>query len=147
MIWVKSTDIKPEQNSTGCKLNAYLLGCIVGDYHILPPHHMTWADGFIILKAWHLNTLKKPRQNSRYFADDTFKCIFMNENVWIYIKVSHKLIHKGPFDNIPALVQIIAWRWPGDEPLSEPMIARLLMHIWVTRPQWIYTFMFIGTCI
>ena len=25
----------------------------------------------------------RPRQNGRHFADDTFKCIFLNENVWI----------------------------------------------------------------
>ena len=30
----------------------------------------------------------------------------------------------------------MAWRRPGDKPLSEPMII-LLMHICVTRPQWV----------
>ena len=39
--------------------------------------------------------------------------------------------------NIPALVQIMAWRRPGDKPLSEPMMVSLLMHICVTRPQWV----------
>ena len=29
-----------------------------------------------------LNTLR-PRQNGRHFADDTFKSIFINENVWM----------------------------------------------------------------
>ena len=43
----------------------------------------------------------------------------------------------GPINNIPALVQIMAWRRPGDKPLSEPMITYLLTHICVTRPQWI----------
>ena len=38
---------------------------------------------------------------------------------------------------IPALVQIMAWRRPGDKPLSEPMTISLLMHICVTRPQWV----------
>ena len=33
------------------------------------------------------NTLK-PRQNGRHFPDDIFKCIFLNENVWILIKIS-----------------------------------------------------------
>ena len=32
------------------------------------------------------NTLR-PRQNGRRFADDTFKCIFLNENVRISIKI------------------------------------------------------------
>ena len=29
------------------------------------------------------NTLR-PRQNGRHFLDDTFKCIFLNENIWIF---------------------------------------------------------------
>ena len=27
------------------------------------------------------------RQNGHQFADDIFKCIFLNENVWIVIKI------------------------------------------------------------
>ena len=42
---------------------------------------------------------------------------------------------KGPIDNNPALVQIMAWRRSGDKPLSEPMMVSLLTHICVTRPQ------------
>ena len=40
-------------------------------------------------------------------------------------------------NNIPALVQIMAWRRPGDKPLSEPMLLCSLTHICVTRPQWV----------
>ena len=40
-------------------------------------------------------------------------------------------------NNIPALVQIMAWRRPDDKPLSEPMMVSLLTHICVTRPQWV----------
>ena len=29
-----------------------------------------------------------------------------------------------PTDNNPALVQIMAWCWIGDKPLSEPMLTR-----------------------
>ena len=47
------------------------------------------------------------------------------------------LVPKGPINNIPALVQILAWRRPGDKPLSEPMMARLPTHICVTWPPWI----------
>ena len=35
----------------------------------------------------HLNILR-PRQNGRHFADDICKGIFLNENVWIPIKIS-----------------------------------------------------------
>ena len=84
----------------------------------------------------NFNTLK-PRQNGRRFPDDIFKCIFSNENVWISIKISLKFVPKGPIDNFPALVQIMAWRRPGDKPWSEPMMISLLTHICVTRPQWV----------
>ena len=84
----------------------------------------------------NINTLR-PRQNGRHFADDTFKRIFMNENVRILIKISLKFVPKGPINNIHALVQIMAWRRPGDKPLSEPMLVSLLTHICVTRPQWV----------
>ena len=33
----------------------------------------------------------------------------------------------------------MAWRRPGDKPLSEPKMVRLLTRIWVTRPQWVNT--------
>ena len=31
----------------------------------------------------------------------------------------------------------MAWCWPGNNPLSEPMMVRLLRHICVIRPQWV----------
>ena len=31
----------------------------------------------------------------------------------------------------------MAWRRPGDKPLSEPMMVNLPTHICVTRPQWV----------
>ena len=83
-----------------------------------------------------INTLRS-RQNGRRFPDDIFKCTFLKENVWISIKISLKFVPKGPIDNIPALVQMMAWRRPGDRPLSETMMARLRTHICVTRPQWV----------
>ena len=86
--------------------------------------------------AYRINTLG-PRQNSRHFPDNIYKCIFLNENVWISIKISLKFDPKGPNNNIPALVQIMAWRRPGDKPLSEPMMVSFRTHICVTRPQWL----------
>ena len=43
----------------------------------------------------------------------------------------------GPNNNIPALVQIMAWRRPGDEPLSEPMMVNSLTHVCVPRHLWV----------
>ena len=85
----------------------------------------------------HVINSLRPRQNGRRFADDTFKRIFLNENVRISIKISLKFFAEGHINNIPALVQIMAWRRPGDKPLFEPMMVSLLTHICVTRPQWV----------
>ena len=63
--------------------------------------------------------------------------ILLNENIWISIAISLKFVPKGPINNIPALVQTMAWRRPGDKPLSEPMMISLLTHICVTRAQWV----------
>ena len=95
-----------------------------------------------ILQFHIINTLG-PRQIGRHFPDDLFKWIFLNENVWISIKISLKFVLKGLINNIPALVQIMAWRRPGDKPLSEPMMICLLTHICVTRPQWVNKFGFL----
>ena len=96
-----------------------------------------WSNMYLhYLSANIINTLR-PRQNGRHFADDTFKRISMNQNVRNSIKISLKFVPKGLINNIPALVQIMAWRRPGDKPLSEPMMVSLLTHICVTRSQWV----------
>ena len=97
-----------------------------------------WINDEVLepISSTRINTLR-PRQNGRHFADDIFKRIFFNENIWIPIKISLKFVPKGSIDNIPALVQIMAWRRPGDKPLSEPMMVNLPTHICVTRPQWV----------
>ena len=79
----------------------------------------------------------RPRQNGCHFPDDIFKCIFLNESIWISIGISLRFVPKGPINNIPALVQIMAWRRPGDKSLSEPLLVCLLTHIYVTWPQWV----------
>ena len=91
---------------------------------------------YLGLMSHSFNTLR-PRQSGRHFPDDIFKCIFFNENGRIFIKISLKFVPKVPINNIPALGQIMAWRRPGNKPLSEPMMVDLLMHICVTRPQWV----------
>ena len=94
------------------------------------------------LLSWHcapvpvkqtLNTLRL-RQNYRHFAEDIFKCICVNKNVWILLKISLKFVPRVLTDNIPALVQIMACRLVGAKPLSEAMLFSLLTHICITRP-------------
>ena len=69
------------------------------------------------------NNTVRPKQNGRQFADDIFKCIFLNWDIWISNKFSLKFVPNGPIDNIPALDQLMAWGLPGDKPLSEPMMV------------------------
>ena len=66
------------------------------------------------------NTL---RQDGHHFPDNIFICIFLNENLWISIKVWLTFVPKGPINNITAFVQIIAWCRPGDKPLFESVVA------------------------
>ena len=93
-------------------------------------------DGFYTHVLYGLSVITlRPKQNGRLFTDDTFKRIFLNENIRISIKISLKFVPNGLINNIPALLLIMAWRRPGDKPLSEPMMVRSLTHICVTGPQ------------
>ena len=111
-----------------------------------PASRLSYSQPRLIINkiTWHgihqdANTLRQ-RQNGRHFADDTFKRILLNKNARISIRFSLKFYPKSPINNIPALVQIMAWRWPGDKPLSEPMVVSLTMHICIIRPQWVNTY-------
>ena len=79
-----------------------------------------------------INTLRS-WQNSRHFPDDIYKCLFSNEHASIAIKISLNCVPRGPINYIRAL----AWRRPGDKPLSETMMGSLPTHICVTRTQWV----------
>ena len=87
----------------------------------------------MLTAAARLNTLRL-RQNGRHFPDDIFKCIFLNKNIWISIKISLNFVPGVRINNIPVLVQIMAWRRPGDKPLSEPTMVQFTdayMRRWV----------------
>ena len=124
---------------------------------------LQWVKLWCPLIDWqrHQNILNslRPKQNGRHFPDDTFKCIFLNENVWIPIKISLKFVHKGPINNIPRLVQIITWRalqatshylnqWrlvyrriyasPGLNELTMPSQRRLIL--WNSCCSWVVLF-------
>ena len=42
------------------------------------------------------------------------------------IKISLKFVPKGPIDNNSVLVKIMALRWIGDKPFSEPMLTQFI---------------------
>ena len=109
---------------------------LVKEINTCPSKDQMPLSGLLVLNFHQsINTLR-PRQNGGRVAEDTFKRIFLNENVRISLKISLKIVPKGPINNNPALVQIMAWRRPGDKPLSEPTMVSLLTHICITRPQW-----------
>ena len=56
-------------------------------------------------------------------ADDTFKCILLNEDDKISNRFSLKIVPRSPIDNKPALVQVLAWCREGDKPFPEPMLT------------------------
>ena len=100
--------------------------CSIWEWHLKNGTH------FVQASMYPVNTLRL-RQNDHPFADDTFKRIFLDENV----RISLKFVLRGPIDNIPALVQIMAWRRSSNKPLSEPMMVNSLTHICITQSQWV----------
>ena len=90
---------------------------------------------FVLFWWYHqadsINTLR-PRQNGRHFPDNIFKCIFLNEDEWILIKISLKFVPKGQINNKRALIQIMAWCQTGDKPLSEPHVGLVYWHIYAS---------------
>ena len=108
------------------------------NYEHCSSHAISPASSLKVDISALFNTLR-PRQDGCHFPEDIFKCIFLNENVLISIKFSLNIVPDGPINNIPALVQQMAWRRLGDIPLSEPIMVLLLTHICVTQPQWVKT--------
>ena len=58
-------------------------------------------------------------------ADDIFKCNFVDESFFNFDKILLNFVPDGPINNKSPLVQVMAWRWIGDNPLSEPMMTWL----------------------
>ena len=115
-----------KMSSEKCRTFCLSLDVLIGGDLLSLPRDLNLSHQFYSL-----------RQNGRYFPDGIFKYIFLNENVWILIKIPVKCVLKGPINNILTLFQIMAWRRPGDKPLSKTMMVTLLTHICVTRPQWV----------
>ena len=63
-------------------------------------------------------------------SQTTYSNAFFNDDVWILIMIALKFVPKGPINNTPALVQIIAFHRPGDKPLSDPVMVNLASKIW-----------------
>ena len=55
-------------------------------------------------------------------ANDIFECNFVNENVFISMKISLKFVPKGQIDNKSSLVPVMAWCRRSDKALHEPVM-------------------------
>ena len=74
--------------------------------NVLPVNIKTWPSlcqqiSSDIIAPNRFNTLR-PRQKARHFADDILKCIFLNENAQILLKISLKFVPRFQINNIPA---------------------------------------------
>ena len=94
--------------------------------------HLWWYivddSSFIASDCWHLRSsfgFYLFREKLPFYRWH-FQIHLLNENIWILIEISLNFLHGGPINWIPALVQIMTWRRPGDKPLSKPMILSLL---------------------
>ena len=68
-------------------------------------------------------------QNGHQCPDDIFKRIFVNENVRVLIRISLKFVPETSIDNMPALVQVMAWRRQVTNHYLNQCWPSLLMHI------------------
>ena len=96
------------------------------------------SKGHGILKSYgELNTLR-PRQYGGHIPDDSYRYIFLHENVLNALRIPVKFVSRVQINNMPASLQIIAWRWPGNKPLSEQMMVNL--HLCIIKSQWVKSY-------
>ena len=121
--------------ATGYTINFYfddiffVTGCILSCHFNSFQCNQSWKRGqnddiSASVMIW-ASYLISPLKNGRNFSDDIFKCIFFNEKFCISIWISLKFVPEGPIDK-SALIQIMAWRWTGDKPLPEPILAQFI---------------------
>ena len=67
-----------------------------------PPYHTNRSQNLHIFTYVVLNS--SPLDKMANSTDDIFRCIFANEKFCILIKISLKLVPKGPIDNAPVLI-------------------------------------------
>ena len=60
---------------------------------------------------------------SNGLALDIFKVIVFYENCHSIIQILLNYVPKDPINDNPTLVRTMAWCWPGNMPLSEPIMA------------------------
>ena len=101
--------------------------------------HSSCCDLFEIIEPLLLNWLHLThwgRNKMAAISKTTLSIAFSSMKMFEFrLKFHWSFVPKCPINNIPALVQIMAWCCSGNKPLSESMVVSLLTHICVTRPQ------------
>ena len=100
---------------------------------------------WFVVSLFSIHSLLPFRANLTHWGRDKWtpfrrRHIQMHFREWKYMNFDWNLLRfvsEGLINNIPALVLIMAWRRPGEKPLSEPMVVSLPTHICVARPQWV----------
>ena len=87
---------------------------------------LAWSPRTVLITGIKTSRL---RRNGWHFPDDILKWIFLNWNIRISIEISLNFVPRGLNDNIPPLVQVMAWRQLGDWQLSELRMVRSLTHL------------------
>ena len=115
----------------GCKMHAFVervcwIASVCRTYVQWKIKSFLWVTAGFSKPRWSINSLR-PRQNGSHFSDDIFKSILLSKmhELRCMITISLRFVPKGPSDNIPTLVQIMAYHRPGDKTLSEPMMVNL----------------------
>ena len=134
--------LNPCQSTTTWNIAPDILAAMLSPYFnmvitILAYKHDFHYSNFFAVQACPIHLHFETGTYDRHFSDDIFKCIFVDRNVLISLKISLKFVSNVRINNITALVQILTWCRLGDKPLSEPMVVRFPMPICVTRPQWV----------
>ena len=88
---------------------------------------VTFEIGMFILRNT-FNTLR-PRRNYYHFAEDIFNYILLQCMNFAYDFRIVEFLPKVRINNVPALLQIMAWRRASDEPLSEPTLASVFAFL------------------
>ena len=67
--------------------------------------------------------LLRPIQYGRHFSRRYFQANFLEWNIMNFDQNALKFVPNSTINNKQTLVHITAWRWTGDNPLSEPIVA------------------------
>ena len=71
------------------------------------------------------------------FGRQHLKCIFLNKNCFILIKILLKFVHMGQIANKSPLVQVLVWYHHAPNQYLDQCWPKSMMPHDITRPQWV----------